>query len=76
MAAQAADKFKAGDQAFGPNNFGLAIRAGDWQWLYWLNTSVNDLITGQRYPQYATFYKTWFGEDPPAPKPGSPLSIA
>jgi len=72
MAAQNSEKFKAGDQAFGPNNFGLAIRAGDWQWLYWLNTSVNDLVTGLRYPQFATMYKKWFGEDPLAPKPGSP----
>ncbi len=72
MAAQNAEKFKAGNQAFGPNNFGLAIRAGDWQWLYWLNTSINDLVTGLRYPQFSTIYKTWFGEAPPAPKPGSP----
>src|SRR5437660_5639700 len=74
MAAQNAEKFKAGTQAFGPNNFGLAIRAGDWQWLYWLNTSINDLITGQRYPEFATMYKKWFGEEPPPPRPGSPLS--
>jgi polar amino acid transport system substrate-binding protein len=73
MAAQNSEKFKAGNQAFGPNNFGLAIRAGDWQWLYWLNTSVNDLITGQRYPEFATMYKKWFGEEPPPPRPGSPL---
>lgn len=72
MAAQNAEKFKAGSQAFGPNNFGLAIRAGDWQWLYWLNTSVNDLVTGQKYPQFATMYKKWFGEVPAAPRPGSP----
>jgi len=72
MAAQNAEKFKAGNQAFGPNNFGLAIRAGDWQWLYWLNTSINDLVTGLRYPQFATMYKKWFGEMPLAPKPGSP----
>jgi len=72
MAAQNAEKFKAGTQAFGPNNFGLAIRAGDWQWLYWLNTSINDLVTGQHYPQFATMYKNWFGETPPAPRPGSP----
>ena len=76
MAAQNSEKFKAGSQGFGPNNFGLAIRAGDWQWLYWLNTSVNDLITGQRYPQFATMYKTWFGENAPAPRPGSPLGAA
>jgi len=72
MAAQNAEKFKAGNQAFGPNNFGLAIRAGDWQWLYWLNTGINDLVTGLRYPQFATMYTKWFGENPPAPKPGSP----
>jgi polar amino acid transport system substrate-binding protein len=72
MAAQNAEKFKAGSQAFGPNNFGLAIRAGDWQWLYWLNTGINDMVTGLRYPQFATMYKKWFGENPPAPKPGSP----
>ena len=72
MAAQNSEKFKAGNQAFGPNNFGLAIRAGDWQWLYWLNTGINDLVTGLRYPQFATMYKTWFGEMPSAPKPGSP----
>ncbi len=75
MAAQNSEKFKAGNQAFGPNNFGLAIRAGDWQWLYWLNTGINDLTTGQRYPQFSTMYKTWFGEAPPAPKPGSPLGV-
>jgi polar amino acid transport system substrate-binding protein len=72
MAAQNAEKFKAGNQAFGPNNFGLAIRAGDWQWLYWLNTGINDLVTGLRYPQFATMYNKWFGEMPSAPKPGSP----
>jgi polar amino acid transport system substrate-binding protein len=74
MAAQNSEKFKAGSQGFGPNNFGIAIRAGDWQWLYWLNTSVNDLVTGLRYPQFATMYKKWFGENAPAPKPGSPLA--
>jgi|SRR5919199_586993 polar amino acid transport system substrate-binding protein len=75
MAAQNAEKFKAGTEAFGPNNFGIAIRAGDWQWLYWLNTSINDLVTGLRYPQFATIYKKWFGEAAPAPKPGSPLGV-
>jgi polar amino acid transport system substrate-binding protein len=73
MAAQNVDKFKAGKEAFGPNNFAIAIRAGDWQWLYWLNTGINDLVTGLRYPQFAAIYKKWFGEDPPAPRPGSPL---
>src|SRR5258708_40184810 len=58
MAAQNAEKFKAGSQAFGPNNFGLAIRAGDWQWLYLLNTSVHRLVTGPEEPQLATMYKT------------------
>ncbi|MBV9357461.1 MAG: transporter substrate-binding domain-containing protein [Chloroflexi bacterium] len=74
MAAQNPDKFKAGSQAYGPNNFGIAVRAGDWQWLYWLNTAIDDLITGQQYAQFAPIYKRWFGEDPPAPKPGSPLA--
>ncbi len=73
MAAQNPDKFKAGKDSFTPNNFGIAVRANDWPWIYWLNTTVNDLVSGLYYAQFAPIYKKWFGEDPTYPVSGSPI---
>jgi len=40
MAAQNSRKVQGWQRGVRPEQFGLAIRAGDWQWLYWLNTGI------------------------------------
>jgi polar amino acid transport system substrate-binding protein len=74
MAATSPDKYKAGTNTFGPNNDAIAIKQGDLQFLYWLNTLVQEWTTGILYPDvFSPIYKKWYGLEPTPPQAGSPL---
>lgn len=59
-------QFKLLPGKYTPQNFGMAVRPGDYRWLQFLNTFVQELTHGTMYDShYAPSYMKWFGVNPP-----------
>lgn len=59
-------KFRVIPGKFSPQNFAMAVKPGNYRWLQWLNTFVQELTRGtQFYEVYEPAYVKWFGVEPP-----------
>ena len=52
--------------------YNAAVRQGDPDWLHWINTCFNVAMHGHQLEIYTTAFEEFFGEKPPAQKPGFP----
>ncbi len=55
-----------------PMLYGAAVRQGDPDWLQWVNTSFNVAMFGHQTEIYDRAFEEFFGQKPPARKPGFP----
>ena len=62
------------DAGFGwnPQNYSCAVKQGDPDWLQFVNTAIEQGLTGVDFQDYKASYETWFGQTPPAPAIGFP----
>jgi polar amino acid transport system substrate-binding protein len=49
-------------------NNGFYLKAGDFKWWLFLDTTVGELRSGSWYPRYVEVYQKWFGKNPPPQK--------
>jgi polar amino acid transport system substrate-binding protein len=55
-----------------PMLYGAAVRQGDPDWLQWVNTCFSVAMFGHQTELYDTAFEQFFGQKPPARKPGFP----
>ncbi len=55
-----------------PMLYGAAIRQGDLDWLRWVNTTFDVAMFGHQTDIYDKAFEEFFGQKPPARKPGFP----
>ena len=55
-----------------PMLYGAAVRQGDADWLQWVNTCFNVAMFGHQTETYDAAFEEFFGQKPPARKPGFP----
>ncbi|WP_043446699.1 transporter substrate-binding domain-containing protein [Halotalea alkalilenta] len=58
--------------AWMPQSYSCAVAPGDQRWLNFLNTTLFEAKHGVEFDAYAQAFEKWFGETPPAPRPGFP----
>jgi len=65
------------DSGYGwyPQNYGFAIKPGDFVWLTFLNAVLGTAMSGDDFQLYRAAFKKWFGEDLPSPHIGYPLIV-
>jgi len=66
------DKYADAGYGWDPQNYSCAVKQGDADWLNFVNTAIEQALTGVDYGDYKTAYETWFGVTPPAPAIGFP----
>ena len=66
------DKYSDAGYGWDPQNYSCAVKQGDTVWLQYVNTAIEQALTGVDYGDYKTAYETWFGVTPPAPAIGFP----
>jgi hypothetical protein len=50
-----------------PADDAIFLRLNDFQWLWYVNTLVQEMRCGVLYRDYAIAYEKWFGVKPPSP---------
>jgi polar amino acid transport system substrate-binding protein len=55
-----------------PMLYGAAVRQGDSDWLHWVNTCFDVAMFGHQTELYDRAFEEFFGQKPPARKPGFP----
>ncbi|HVO68452.1 MAG TPA: hypothetical protein VMT24_00315, partial [Aggregatilineaceae bacterium] len=55
-----------------PMLYGAGVRQGDPDWLQWVNTCFNVAMFGHQTDLYDQAFEEFFGQKPPARKPGFP----
>jgi polar amino acid transport system substrate-binding protein len=55
-----------------PMLYGAAVRQGDPDWLQWVDTCFNLAMFGHQTELYDQAFEEFFGQKPPARKPGFP----
>ncbi len=59
-------KFRLLPGLYTPQNFAMAVKPGDYRWLQFLNTFIQEMKHGTMYEShFAPAYRKWFGEEPP-----------
>lgn len=66
------DQFVDSGHAWNPQSYSCAVRQGQTVWLQFVNTVINEALTGVGFPAYAEAYEQWFGETPEPPSIGFP----
>ncbi|ANF58142.1 transporter substrate-binding domain-containing protein [Halotalea alkalilenta] len=66
------DRYVDAGYAWMPQSYSCAVAPGDQRWLNFLNTTLFEAMHGVEFDAYAQAYEKWFGETPPAPRPGFP----
>jgi len=69
-------RYKASGYNWMPNMYSAAVRPGDQVWLSYVNTVLQDAMTGIEFPSYKASFKKWFGQDLPNPTVGFPLEYS
>jgi polar amino acid transport system substrate-binding protein len=46
-------------------NNAVFMKPGDFTWWSYLDTVVNEMLTGSRYDEYSVAFNKWFGRNPP-----------
>ena len=55
-----------------PMLYGAGVRQGDLDWLHWVDTCLNVAMFGHQTEVYDKAFEEFFGQKPPARKPGFP----
>jgi polar amino acid transport system substrate-binding protein len=66
------DKYLDAGYGWNPQNYSCAVKQGDADWLQFVNTAIEQALTGVDFDDYKKSYETWFGVTPPTPKIGFP----
>jgi polar amino acid transport system substrate-binding protein len=66
------DRYVDAGYGWNPQNYSCAVKQGDADWLQFVNTAINQALTGVDFDDYSKSYQTWFGVTPPTPKIGFP----
>jgi polar amino acid transport system substrate-binding protein len=66
------DKYADAGYGWNPQNYSCAVKQGDADWLQFINTAIEQALSGVDYDDYKKAYEAWFGVMPPAPKIGFP----
>ena len=59
-----------------PNMYSAAVPQNDQVWLNYVNTVLQDAMTGVEFPSYQASFKQWFGVELPEPTVGFPMEYA
>ena len=55
-----------------PQNYGAGVQKGDQVWLNYVNTVLQDAMSGATYQSYIDAFEQWFGVKLDPPKTGKP----
>jgi polar amino acid transport system substrate-binding protein len=66
------DKYVDAGYGWNPQNYSCAVKQGDADWLQFINTAIEQALTGVDFNDYSKAYQTWFGVEPPTPQIGFP----
>lgn len=66
------DKYIDSGYGWNPQNYSCAVKQGAPDWLQFVNTAIEQALTGVDFEDYKKSYETWFGVTPPIPKIGFP----
>jgi polar amino acid transport system substrate-binding protein len=66
------DKYVDAGYGWNPQNYSCAVKQGDADWLQYVNTALEQAMTGVDYEDYKKAFQTWFGVTPPIPSIGFP----
>ena len=66
------DKYVDAGYGWNPQNYSCAVKQGDADWLQYINTALQQALSGVDYGDDKAAYETWFGTSPPAPSIGFP----
>ena len=66
------DKYADAGFGWNPQNYSCAVKQGDADWLRFVDTAIDQALTGVDYGDYRKAFETWFGVTPPAPAIGFP----
>lgn len=72
LAANEPEKYTDSGFFMRPQNYGAAMNPNDQVWINYVNTVLEDAMTGQTFELYAAAYEKWFGVRPTAPGVGVP----
>ncbi len=72
LVARNPGQYSDAGHSYRPQLYSAAVKQGDPDWLHFVNTVFNIAMFGHQHELYAQPYKTYFGVEPPAPKPGFP----
>src|SRR3954449_9123411 len=62
------DKYADAGYGWNPQNYSCALKQGDADWLQFVNTAIEQALSGVDYDEYRKSFETWFGVTPPTPK--------
>ena len=66
------NKYVDAGYGWNPQNYSCAVKQGDTDWLQFVNTAIEQALTGVDFADYSKAYQTWFGATPPVPAIGFP----
>lgn len=66
------NKYVDAGYGWNPQNYSCAVKQGDADWLQFVNTAIEQALTGVDFADYSKAYQTWFGTTPPVPAIGFP----
>ncbi len=66
------DRYVDAGYGWNPQNYSCAVKQGDPDWLQFINTALQQALTGVDFGDYKAAYETWFGQTPPTPSIGFP----
>ena len=55
-----------------PQNYSCAVARGDTDFLQWVNTALEQAMSGVEFPAYQASYEKWFGRKLESPPVGFP----
>ncbi|MFV0385380.1 transporter substrate-binding domain-containing protein [Paracoccus sp. (in: a-proteobacteria)] len=67
------DRYKDAGYAWNPQTYSCAVKPGDQRWLNFVNTALEQGMTGVEFQFYADSFQKWFGSTLPTPQIGFPV---
>ena len=70
--AQTPGRYRDSGYGWGPQNYSCAVLPGEQRWLNFVNSVLEQAMSGVEFDSYAASFKKWFGEDLSPPRIGFP----
>lgn len=69
------DQYVDSGYAWNPQSYACAVKQGQGVWLQFVDTVIEEALTGVEFPAYAEAYERFFGEAPAPPTIGFPAEF-